>query len=523
MRKWNPPMLTHSIILAGSDAVKGYMLKEIAARLDEVFESLIDADVHAAETACRLFAQAAGQTLLGSVLALKAFRVSCAEIAAAGLSPDDVRWRIDQDYRIKMNSTLGPIDVPGSAWRSGSDGRGTTRRAGLDAVHPLRGACASTPCLLEWECRFAHRMPYQQAAKELMWATDNGADIEDTRMAAHAVAIGSMIDRTFLYKTPKDIKDILTHLATCGRGSGPILYVSTDATALRRFTDETTKGSWKMANGIRLWCINRFTGDTIHIGGEYTWGDCETVIEALTDLDLRKILPRDGNYGHDCQAEICVISDGSSWIRDRFQAWFAAPVGILDVWHLVERLNQDAKTMFGDGTPQMKQFMSRVSCEIFGPSSTRSSDAAKLRRGRKNGKRTSPKPLPLGRSPSREAGVELIALVTCASIRQGTEQVRDTLLNFLAANLERINYRRFKWLGFCIGSGAMESLHRTGVQCRLKLPGAVWTPEASTAQFNLRMVTIADRWRAFWSDPGMPDLLRKAFPKAHRPEVSRAA
>lgn len=39
---------------------------------------------------------------------------------------------------------------------------------------------------------------------------------------------------------------------------------STDAHALRRYVDETWSASWKMVNGIRLWCIDRRSGKVMH-------------------------------------------------------------------------------------------------------------------------------------------------------------------------------------------------------------------------------------------------------------------
>ena len=355
-------------------------------------------------------------------------------------------------------------------------------------------------------------MTFRLAADELLWATGGLADIEDSRIAAHAVAIGRQIDRSFMYRKPEDIREILKERATRRRGGGPIVYVSTDATALRRFVDDTTYRGWRMSNGTRVWCVDRFTGEAIHLGGEYTWEDCRAVVAALEDLDRLRILPKDGKYGQDCQATVCVISDGSSWIRDRFQAWFSTPVGVLDVWHLMERLVVDGKTMLGEESLAMKRFTAAVSREVFGRQSARTNKTPKLRKGRKNHPRREPKPLPAGPGPDRDEACALIALVSKLRVRKGTEAVRETLLAFLTVNAERLAYRRLRWLGFCIGSGAMESLHRTAVQCRLKLPGAGWTVEASTSIFNLRMMKLSGRWKDFWATERQPALLAAAFP-----------
>jgi hypothetical protein len=65
--------------------------------------------------------------------------------------------------------------------------------------------------------------------------------------------------------------------------------------------------------------------------------------------------------------------------------------------------------------------------------------------------------------------------------------------------------------GMQIGSGAMESLHRTGSQLRLKLPGARWRPVAAQALLNLRALELSGRWDEFWSHDGLSQLLDDAL------------
>ncbi|MEZ4473281.1 MAG: hypothetical protein R3F60_21340 [bacterium] len=50
----------------------------------------------------------------------------------------------------------------------------------------------------------------------------------------------------------------------------------------------------------------------------------------------------------------------------------------------------------------------------------------------------------------------------------------------------RGDYDACRQRGFQLGSGAMESLHRTAAQARLKLAGARWTTRASLASVNLK-------------------------------------
>ena len=73
---------------------------------------------------------------------------------------------------------------------------------------------------------------------------------------------------------------------------------------------------------------------------------------------------------------------------------------------------------------------------------------------------------------------------------------------------------RYIKLGYQIGSGAMESLHRTASQLRIKRPGPGWLPETAQAVFNLRMLALVGRWDEFWNQPDLPDRLLTAFQDA---------
>ena len=69
-----------------------------------------------------------------------------------------------------------------------------------------------------------------------------------------------------------------------------------------------------------------------------------------------------------------------------------------------------------------------------------------------------------------------------------------------------MNYPEYLRRGYQIGSGAMESLHRTGSQQRTKVPGARWLADTSQAVFNFRMVQLVGKWDAFWEQS---DLMRQ--------------
>ncbi|MFZ2405413.1 MAG: hypothetical protein WAW41_09780, partial [Methylobacter sp.] len=84
--------------------------------------------------------------------------------------------------------------------------------------------------------------------------------------------------------------------------------------------------------------------------------------------------------------------------------------------------------------------------------------------------------------------------------RNATEP-NDCLHRFIAY-LQRledaVDYDRFKALGYPIGSGEMESAHRSIPQKRLKLPGASWHPSSINPILALRVITANDWWSDYW-------------------------
>ena len=99
---------------------------------------------------------------------------------------------------------------------------------------------------------------------------------------------------------------------------------------------------------------------------------------------------------------------------------------------------------------------------------------------------------------------------------------RAPFIDKLKGLRSRMDYLGARARGMQIGSGAMESLHRTRSQLRLTLPGARWRPEVAQAILNLRCLGLAGRWTEFWAHDELPQLLNQALGE-HQPRVRRAA
>lgn len=84
------------------------------------------------------------------------------------------------------------------------------------------------------------------------------------------------------------------------------------------------------------------------------------------------------------------------------------------------------------------------------------------------------------------------------------EKTQIDKIRQLKSYLERfknsIDYKRFKDLGFSIGSGESESAHKYITQKRLKLPGTWWLPENVNPMLALRIIKHNGWWNEFWGD-----------------------
>jgi hypothetical protein len=73
------------------------------------------------------------------------------------------------------------------------------------------------------------------------------------------------------------------------------------------------------------------------------------------------------------------------------------------------------------------------------------------------------------------------------------------LIGYLQRFGDALNYESFRQRGFPVGSGEIESTHKSIPQKRLKLPGACWHPESIDPVLALRVLRANDWWDDFWN------------------------
>lgn len=76
-----------------------------------------------------------------------------------------------------------------------------------------------------------------------------------------------------------------------------------------------------------------------------------------------------------------------------------------------------------------------------------------------------------------------------------SKEEKQSLVNYLTNNKTRMLYGTFKKEGWLVGSGPIESAHRTVIQKRLKQSGQRWTILGAQQILNLRVEYKNDNWQ----------------------------
>lgn len=520
---YHPTLLSQPL-----ENVKSHLVGVFEAGLDDLLaKATLDANDRVLEEGIWEHILDTSTELMSATMGLACCRVSEADIRDRGLTDDQVRLRNEERYWITMMTTFGPVNFFSFAYRDlSSDVVSVTRTPAREQIYPLNRQCKSSQMLLEMETKLGQEMPFRQGQKALPFFTHGAATLEDTTIERHMVTISRLVDPTWLYQSPETIREVLRTRATRDLKTGlPLIYLSTDAHALRQFVDESWDARWKMANGLRLWCVDRQTSKIIHLGGEYTWGDCNRVGEIVDWLISNGYVPSDGDYGDGVVATVVLPTDGMPWFEDYVISKFTAAVPILDSYHTVLHLKAYASVRFGNDKKAAKEFCRKALWLLFGRPQEKKRTPRKLRRGKnKAGPETKKE------SSSRQyltwehyeqapASVEVLIsqLLFDDEVPEDTMEANEALLSYLEKNAYRMNYLVYRSRGYQLGSGAMESLHRSASQIRLKLPGFKSLPETSQAIFNLRMLELNGRWEEFFQQPDFYDQLVKVFSEKTEP------
>jgi hypothetical protein len=230
-----------------------------------------------------------------------------------------------------------------------------------------------------------------------------------------------------------------------------VLYVEIDGSMIHtRKTDEP----WKEVKLGRLFrgvdCLNPNTGSSYLADSQYVGR-----LGKSTDFckQLKGVIHA---YG-DLKDRLVFINDGATWIREWIADHYPLAVSVLDYYHVLEYLYEFAEKAFPDA-PYEKD----IWCD-------------------------------------KQKGLLLASDVETVleniTSTNAKEKDKKKIITYYQNNKERMKYKQYRTIGCgIIGSGAIESAHRTVVQKRMKLSGQRWSIEGAKNMLRLRIIAMNKQW-----------------------------
>jgi hypothetical protein len=227
-----------------------------------------------------------------------------------------------------------------------------------------------------------------------------------------------------------------------------MLYTQVDGSMI--FTREE---GWKEVK------VGRFfkSSDCIHADPKRGWISNSQYVAQLRSSDyftktMDNLIESFGQLG----TRLVFISDGATWIKNWIEDAFPAATSILDYYHVCEHLHEFSNSFFKD--KELEQKWTTQQKELLLKS--------QLTEVLKNIKSIAPK-----------------------------NKAADKLIAYYEGNEDRMDYQKYKQMGCgIIGSGAIESAHRTVIQKRMKLSGQRWSKQGAQNMLNLRVINKNQQW-----------------------------
>lgn len=232
-------------------------------------------------------------------------------------------------------------------------------------------------------------------------------------------------------------------------GKDDMLYVEVDGSMVH-----TREEGWKEVKLARMFkgsdCLNPGSESSYltnshyvaRLGGHTAF--CEQVEQVLD------------SYGR-WQTGLVFITDGASWIKNWIEDAYPGAFAILDYFHACEHLCEFAENCFGNDA-KIKEDWCAKQKELLLQSQTET------------------------------------VLANIQDTR-AKEKDKEKLLNYYRNNISRMDYKLYKSIGCgIIGSGAIESAHRTVIQKRMKLSGQHWTRKGAENMLRVRVVSMNKQW-----------------------------
>jgi hypothetical protein len=162
------------------------------------------------------------------------------------------------------------------------------------------------------------------------------------------------------------------------------------------------------------------------------------------------------SYG-DLKDRLIFINDGATWIREWIADNYPLAVSVLDYYHALEYLYEFADKVFPGAPFEKEQW-----CE---------------------------------RQKDLLLASDVKTVLDNISLAKAKDEDKKKITTYYENNQNRMKYKQYRDVGCSIiGSGAIESAHRTVVQKRMKLSGQRWSFNGATNMLRLRVISMNRQW-----------------------------
>jgi hypothetical protein len=227
-----------------------------------------------------------------------------------------------------------------------------------------------------------------------------------------------------------------------------VMYVQADGSMIL-----TREEGWSEVKVGRIFKSN----DCLHAEGKPGWISHSQYTAHLGSYKeftktLDTLIDKYGSLGN----RLVFVSDGATWIKNWIEDAFPKAISILDYYHVCEHLHEFSRSVFTDKAKEKIWTDKQKDWLLKGEVKTVISNIKRI-----------------GSNSEKAA----------------------QLINYYHTNENRMNYQDYVKIGCgIIGSGAIESAHRTLVQKRMKQSGQRWSWKGAQNMLNLRVVRKNNDW-----------------------------
>jgi hypothetical protein len=230
---------------------------------------------------------------------------------------------------------------------------------------------------------------------------------------------------------------------------GEVLYAGVDGSMT-----STREEGWKEVKLARLFkssdCLNPNTASSYLTQSQYVahLGSSKDFCEKAEQVIDR--------YGQ-LKERLVFLTNGVSWIKKWIEDSYSDPIAILDYFHTCEHLHEFAENCFKKDIDLRGKWFTEQKSLLY------------------------------------ESEVEKV--MENISETSAAKSDKEKLINYYQNNRGRMNYKKYRLIGCgIIGSGSIESAHRTVIQKRMKLSGQHWSKAGSKNMLRLRVITMNKQW-----------------------------